>query len=153
MKKASLKKQITDLQFVRIGEINIKSNSISFAILHSLKMKKGNVYLFVTEEKIERPNKIIYIGMTEKIISERLDAHQKGYVNTTRGKEVAIILKKILKKYIVGVYCRHSTTREVLKVKGISYCSIEEIALIKKFSLTQCLINGKKFKDYKYTST
>jgi hypothetical protein len=150
-----LNKELNDLKFKRIGkfEIQIKTKEIIFKKEgENIKEDFGNVYFFLTEKE-KKATKIIYIGMTEKTILERLKGHINGYKNTQRGIPVGEILKKkIPKKYTIAVYCRKSERKNILDVKKISLCAVEEKALIKRFKENHCLINGKKLSNYSYTS-
>ncbi|WP_462219325.1 GIY-YIG nuclease family protein [Ferruginibacter sp.] len=151
----TLKRELTILKFKRIGKlkIQIKTNEILFKKeAKNIKVESGNVYVFVTEKE-KKACKIIYIGMTEKTILERLKEHVNGYKNTPRGIPVGEILKKkIPKQYTIAVYCRKSDKETILDIKGISLCAVEEKALIKRFKENHCLINGRKLNNYSYTS-
>jgi hypothetical protein len=138
-----IKDVIENYEFTEVGEIKRKSGLPYFDFNQSLKElyyeKVPGVYLWVI-----RANgilkEVIYIGLTQKSLNERNKLHERGFKGKDNGGSNSGgnlkqgILKRIKEGGEIVIYFRKSKLINVMGEENISFCHIEEAALIKKFN-------------------
>jgi hypothetical protein len=84
--------------------------------------------------------------MAGKTIKDRCDQQTSGFHTSNKGKFSASHLKKrLLNGEIINLYYRNSRKIQVLGVKDVSLCSVEEKVLINRFKKRYDLLNGKRY--------
>jgi hypothetical protein len=130
------------------GKFEIKKNGFLNCKKNNPKIS-GNVYLLIAQKT--KKSYIVYIGMTTKVIKERIDGQLSGYNGQKgRGDKVAKIYKDILDKgYEIKIYYRNSQKKKILNSEMVSICGAEEAFLINKYKKEgEPIVNNLKSKDW-----
>jgi hypothetical protein len=138
MKMQDFERKLKKYGFLEKGTIikNTVKKHLEFKFVGSSSKDdyKGNVYMWVRvfENTI---TEILYIGKAGKTLKDRCNQHVAGFKKSKRGKELAKkIVKEIKSGAVIVLYSRYSERKEILGENDISLCSVEEIALINKFT-------------------
>ena len=143
----TLREELEAIGFSKKGNITENDGSLELK-LNDAECNEGNVYMWVKETDGE-PASIIYIGMAGQTLGIRCKRWVSGLNGTTH--KTAIKIAKSVKEMIsqncnIAIWARHSENQPIFGY-DVSFCSVEEIVLIRKYEDRYPLLNNKKKKN------